>query len=641
MKLRRKLVIFTVAAVLCAIAVLYSTLHTVLEAQFVKIETEEMRQDANRALAALADEIVALDTIVEDWAAWDDTYAFVADVNQSYIDSNFVDSTFTNLQVNFVLLVNTNGAIVYSKGFSLEQEIAQPLPQSLAAHLAVGSPLWPRAISEAGLAGILMLPEGPTLISAQPILTSTGGGPARGIFVMGRFLNADRVQRLAVLTRLKLTVHDYAEAGDLTASLDTTGIVVRPLNVKTVAGYALVRDVYGQPALVLRVHKPRTLSAQEQMTVHVVLLSIFILASAFSLLTLAYIDKTVLTRLAYLTRQMQQIAQTGDLTTEVRLSGNDELTKLAERTAEMLASLRGSRQKLEENERALSELNAQLWTALQAKDQMIHNVSHELRTPLTLIRGYIELMRDGAFGPPTNEQARALAILDNQGDRLQFMINRLLMLQTFNPQHMRPIEIAPAELIQEVYHAWQPHALGAGVAIRLDLDDHLPRLLADADHLRQVLINLLDNAIKFSPMGSTVSVHAWSSNSQLVIAVADRGVGIPLEKLKHIGERFYQVDGSSTRRFGGMGIGLALSKAIARAHDGNLYVHSHGEGTGCAVYLVLPTIIASTPVTASIPQAAHVPSVALCPSGFSQAHQNWVQVQSSSFQRTSAGKNSR
>lgn len=640
MKLRRKLVIFTAATVLCAIAVLYSTLHAVLEAQFVKIETEKMRQDANRALAALADEIVALDTIVEDWAAWDDTYAFVADVNQSYIDSNFVDSTFTNLQVNFVLLVNTNGAIVYSKGFSLEQEIAQPLPQSLVAHLAVGSPLWPRAISKAGLAGILMLPEGPTLISARPILTSAGEGPARGIFVMGRFLNADRIQRLATLTRLRLAVHDYTETGDLTASLDTTGIVVRPLNVKTVAGYALVRDVYGQPALVLRVDEPRTLLTQEQMTVHVILLSIFILASAFSLLTLAYIDKTVLTRLAYLNRQMQQIAQTGDLTTEVRLSGNDELTKLAERTAEMLASLRGSRQKLEESERALSELNAQLWTALQAKDQMIHNVSHELRTPLTLIRGYIELMRDGAFGPPTNEQARALASLDKQGDRLQFMINRLLMLQTLNPQHMRRIEIAPAELIQEVYHAWQPHAVGAGVAIRLDLDDHLPRLLADADHLRQVLINLLDNAIKFSPMGSTVSVHAWSSNSQLVIAVADRGVGIPLEKLKHIGERFYQADGSSTRRFGGMGIGLALSKAIAQAHDGNLYIHSQGEGMGCAVYLVLPAAVDSTPVTVSIPQAAHVPPVALCPSGFSQAHQNWVQVQSSSLQRTSVGKNS-
>lgn len=588
MKLRRKLVIFTTAAVLCAVVVLYSVLHTILEAQFVKIEVEEMRRDVSRALAALTDEIAALDAIVEDWAIWDDTYAFVVDADQSYIDSNFVDSTFTNLQVNFALIINANGAIVYSKGFSLEQGTVQPVPQSLAEHLTVGSPLWTRAINGMGISGILMLPEGPTLLSARPILTSAGQGPARGIFVMGRFLSADRIQRLAALTRLTLTVHEYTEADDLAASLDPAGIAVRPLHAATLVGYGLVRDLYGQPALVLTVNETRTISAQGQAAVRVMLLFIVAIASTFSLLSLAYIDKTALARLTYLTRQMQRIAQTGDLTTEVRLPGNDELAELAQRAAEMLASLRQSRQKLEENEHALSELNAQLWAALQTKDQMIHNVSHELRTPLTLMRGYVELMRDGAFGPLTNEQARALIILDSQGDRLQFMINRLLMLQTLDPQYMRRIEIAPAELIQEVHHAWQRHALEAGVEVRLDLDGRLPRLLADADHLRQVLINLLDNAIKFSPMGSVASIHAWSSNGQLVIAVVDRGVGIPPEKLKHIGERFYQVDGSSTRRFGGMGIGLALSQAIVRAHDGNLYIHSQGEGMGCAAYLVLP-----------------------------------------------------
>ncbi len=626
MKLRRKLVIFTAAAALCAFTVLYSIATTILEAQFVKIEAEEMRQDVSRALAALTDEIAALDAIVEDWAAWDDTYAFVADANPSYIASNFVDATFTNLQVNFVLLANTSGAIVYSQGFSLEQEAAQPMPQSLVEHLTVGSPLWPRAISSAGIAGILMLPEGPALISAQPILTSTGQGPARGIFVMGRFLNADRVQRLATLTRLALTAHNYTEMGDLAASPDMAGIAVHPLNAKTLVGYALVRDLYGQPALALRVDEPRRVSAQRQTAIRVMLLSIAAIASTFSVLSLAYINKIALARLAHLTRQVQRIAQTGDLTTDVRLPGNDELTELAERAAEMLTSLRQSRQKLEENEHALSELNAQLWAALQAKDQMIHNVSHELRTPLTLIRGYVELMRDGAFGPLTNELARALTILDSQGDRLQFMINRLLMFQTLNPQHMRRTEIAPAELIQEVHHAWQRHALQAGVAIRLDLDDRLPRLLADADHLRQILINLLDNAIKFSPMGGVVNIHAWGSNGQLVIAVVDRGVGIPLEKLKHIGERFYQVDGSSTRRFGGMGIGLALSEAIARAHDGNLYIHSQGEGTGCAAYLVLPGIADSAQAIASAPHTAHAPSDPLWQRGLDQVYENRVQV---------------
>jgi len=599
MKLRRKLMIFTTVVILCELSVLYLALHMILETQLAKIETERIYHDVSRAVAALSDEIAALDAIVEDWASWDDTYAFIVDVNQSYIDSNLVDTTFINYQINFILLVNTAGAIVYSQGFSLEQATAQPVPRSLTEHLAVGSSLWQRSLGGSGASGILMLPEGLLLFSARPILTSAGQRPARGILLMGRFLTPDRAQRLATLTHLTLTVHQYTEADDLVISPNSPEILVRPLNADTMAGYALIHDVYGQPALVLRVDKPYHGPA----IIRIVLLSIILVGIAASALGLAFIDKTILTRLAYLARQVQRVAQTGDLTTDVRLKGNDELSGLAERIAEMLASLRQSRQQLEENEQKLNELNAQLWAALQAKDQMIHNVSHELRTPLTLIRGYAELIQGGTLGPLTNEQARALAILDSQGDRLQFMINRLLMLQTFNPQHLRRIEIAPEELIQEVQHAWQRHALEASIEVRLDLDDRLPRLLADADHLRQVLINLLDNAIKFSPMGGVVSIHAWRSGDQLVIAVVDRGVGIPLEKLKHIGERFYQVDGSSTRRFGGMGIGLALSEAIVRAHDGNLYIHSQGEGTGCAVYLVLPGITDSTPIAISVSYA--------------------------------------
>jgi len=127
-----------------------------------------------------------------------------------------------------------------------------------------------------------------------------------------------------------------------------------------------------------------------------------------------------------------------------------------------------------------------------------------------------------------------------------------------------------------------------GVEVRLDVAPDLPLLMADPDLLGQVVVNLLDNAIKFSPGGGMVTVRAWPEGDEVIIAVSDQGIGIPPDKLAMVFERFYQVDGSMTRRFGGMGIGLALCKASVEAHGGRIWAESGGEGRGSTFYVALP-----------------------------------------------------
>lgn len=239
-------------------------------------------------------------------------------------------------------------------------------------------------------------------------------------------------------------------------------------------------------------------------------------------------------------------------------------------------------------EEALQATNVRLHAALKARDEMIQNVSHELRTPLTLIRGYVEMLQQQAFGPLTEEQQKAVAILDKQSDRLCYMVDRLLMLQTLDANALRATRLDLGELLKAVVKTWRPRGEKAGVCFHLDLPADLPAIQADGDLLYHVFYNLLDNAVKFSPAGGEVRIRAFQERQWLRIIVSDHGIGIPPDKLEQVFERFYQVDGGMTRRFGGMGIGLALCRRIVELHGGRIWAESRGEGQGSVFHITLP-----------------------------------------------------
>jgi PAS domain S-box-containing protein len=238
---------------------------------------------------------------------------------------------------------------------------------------------------------------------------------------------------------------------------------------------------------------------------------------------------------------------------------------------------------------SMQDTARQLEQALRAKDEMIQNVSHELRTPLGIMYGYIDVMESGEMGPFTAEQEHAVQIIHRQSGRLRFMINRLLAMQTFEANLLKRVKVDPQAWLQEAVQTWQVRADRSGIRLVLDLPPALPHLLADPVFLNQVIENLLDNALKFSPRGTQVQVHAWTQDQQVMITLADQGVGIPSDELNKIFERFYQVDGSATRKFGGMGIGLALCRAIVEAHSGKIWAESNGQGS--TFYIALPACI--------------------------------------------------
>jgi two-component system phosphate regulon sensor histidine kinase PhoR len=214
------------------------------------------------------------------------------------------------------------------------------------------------------------------------------------------------------------------------------------------------------------------------------------------------------------------------------------------------------------------------------------NVSHELRTPLTAIRGFSETLLDGAYDDPDVSQ-RFARIIHREAERLYQLIEELLMLSQIESGktiiQIEPVsvELLIKEVLERMSGQFEKHDVHA------DIPDHIPPVAGDRGLLSQALYNLLDNAVKYTPPGGSITIAAEHHNGSVRISVSDTGIGIPVDAQDRIFERFYRVDRARSRRQGGTGLGLAIVKHIADAQGARLDLESE-EGRGTSVTLILP-----------------------------------------------------
>lgn len=241
---------------------------------------------------------------------------------------------------------------------------------------------------------------------------------------------------------------------------------------------------------------------------------------------------------------------------------------------------------------ANARLYNDLQEALKAREEMFNNVSHELRTPLTIIRGYAELLLEGVLGTLGEEGEEALQAILQQAKHLTYLVNQLVAFRVIEREGIPLSPVDFGEWLRHTVSAWQPALEQAGLSLEVDIPADLGTIMGNTDFLQQVVNNLLDNARKFSPEGGTVRVRAWHDDENVYVSVSDEGVGVPPEKLDRIFDRFYQVNGGTTRKFGGMGLGLALVREIITRHNGRVWARSGGLGKGLTITFTLPRVSA-------------------------------------------------
>jgi GAF domain-containing protein len=242
---------------------------------------------------------------------------------------------------------------------------------------------------------------------------------------------------------------------------------------------------------------------------------------------------------------------------------------------------------LEEQSAELSRAFQELSELDRLRGEVIQNVNHELRTPLTLIQGYADLLLSGDLGQLSMKQRSALEVVYDRTITLAQLVHNLTALRLLSGESVASAPLQIQDVVRHCVAMYSRPASRVGIKVETDLPERLPPILGSRDQLTLVFSQLLDNAIKFSPDGGTIRVHAWHNDHQVQVAVRDEGIGIAPGHLHRIFGRFYQVDGSTTRRFSGLGIGLALVWEIVEAHGGSVTVES-APAKGSTFTVILP-----------------------------------------------------
>jgi PAS domain S-box-containing protein len=244
-------------------------------------------------------------------------------------------------------------------------------------------------------------------------------------------------------------------------------------------------------------------------------------------------------------------------------------------------------QDLQERAVHLAQAYDELKKVDQMKDELVQNVSHELRTPLTFVRGYIDLLLNGDMGVLEAQQKQSLEIVSVKTNSVIRLVNNIMFLQQLEKRALQFAILDVVALAQQAIVEAQASIRQQDISLHLEASPGVPLVLGDSVRLAQVFANLLDNAIKFSPSGGEIQVQLSEQPACVQVSVSDQGIGIAQAQLERIFERFYQVDGSATRRFEGAGLGLTIAKRIVEAHGGEIWVQSR-LGKGSTFYFTLP-----------------------------------------------------
>jgi PAS domain S-box-containing protein len=279
---------------------IYATSSTILLNSQKKAEEQNTRQIVERVLGVFAQTQNDFSSRLADWAAWDDSYTFIEDGNKRYIESGLAPEVLSTVKVNLVLYIHTSGRMVFGTGFDLKTQKNTPIPEVIKQHLSPNDLLFKHSTPQSKLEGIFLLPKGPMLIASRPIVTTQGKGPIRGTLIYGRYLDADGIKHIAQTTRSALTVYKFNDPNlpaDFRAVrsslLKQESILVNPLSEQTIGGYALLKDIYGKPALLLRVDLPREIYQQGQNSLRYLIVSLMVVALVFGCISLVLLERAV------------------------------------------------------------------------------------------------------------------------------------------------------------------------------------------------------------------------------------------------------------------------------------------------------------------------------------------------------------
>ncbi|QGY40538.1 HAMP domain-containing protein [Pseudodesulfovibrio cashew] len=620
MKIRKVTLSAILLLSIVAMAAEYLATNFAVKSGFDELERELVIADAHRAHNDLLKEQAILDAFVWDWASWDDTYAFIEDHNQEYVDSNLPEDTFTDQHLNLILIANARGEVIYGRALDGEGNDMADLLADFQ-NTVMGKDIPPLPDSE-GKGGLITLVRGPLLFAARPILTSNGEGPSRGTLVMGRLLTDSAAESASERLELNVTIHAVTQTPDSTGPDHTAdiqsdnGVFIQVRDEDTITGYTVEKDIFRKPCVIFRVTQERKISKHgKSVALYNAYLIIGVLV-AFSALVFIILQYMVISKVERLNRQVRDIDLLNEERTQVPVNGNDEIAQLGESVNSMLRVINEDKQalylantqlerKVAERTADLEEANKELQSLDRAKSRFLSSTSHELRTPLTAIIGFIKIMERTFkthflpyLQPVENLQERLgkhlgnYQVVNQETARLKYLIDKLLDLSRIqtNCVEWHDEDVPPGEIARHAETLFNPVFMKMpDVAFTVDVPPALPHVHVDRDRIHQVLTHLLENAAKFTEGGSVRLSVRDTGEGVMEFTVEDTGSGISPEDISKIFEDFYQsqADWTESGKPFGTGLGLAICREIVEHYGGAIQVESE-PGRGSIFRFTLP-----------------------------------------------------
>jgi signal transduction histidine kinase/DNA-binding response OmpR family regulator/HPt (histidine-containing phosphotransfer) domain-containing protein len=579
MTVRSKTILILIASFVGLSIIFESVFDSIFLNRFRLLERGTLEKNLGRGIKGLESEIEKLTSQASDWSKWDDTYRFIENKNQAYIDSNIAYQSLIDTGVSELLFFDNKAKLVFGVNTeAVEKSLSAPLPALMEVLLDHREILYHQSDNSVKT-GLLTIGTRTLIFASLPVLTSVATGPSKGTLFWGRYLNTELVNQIRAQVDLDLRLNPIfgASAERTPPTSEEVSLQTEILDEEKIKVSTLVKDYFGKPALKISIVAPREEFAQGLIMRRALFKALLITGAIFSLLIYALLEISVLSKMRLLTKELKGIVDITSIKKRVTAKGHDEFAEIGSNINRMLETL-------SEGAELLHQAKLQAETASRSKSDFLTNISHEVRTPLNgimgMIRAVLVMERD-----PDKEQFLRTALDSSQ--TLLDIINDILDLSKVEA-HKVVLENVSFNLYTATEEALRTVSLKGyekDLDIALDIDFNIPsRMIGDSLRYKQIIMNLTGNAIKFTESGGikiSLQSELLEGNAiRLMCQIQDSGIGIPHAQKELIFSPFSQVDASTTRRFGGTGLGLSITKNLIELMGGTIWFESElGVGT--------------------------------------------------------------